>query len=125
MANTRKRTQSRGRTGGRGGASGYDFQDIYVALQLTKLLMEEREPILDVLWEKRAIDFGADRGAEPVHVDDAIIRRRNGRCIYVQVKESAPRGGWSATNFVREGVASQFWNQWHEKSEADRPKTTL
>ena len=125
MANTRKRLQSRGRTGGRGGASGYDFQDIYVALQLTKLLMEEREPILEVLWEKRAIDFGSDRGAEPVHVDDAIIRRRNGRCVYVQVKESAPSGGWSATNFVREGVASQFWNQWHEKSEADRPKTTL
>jgi len=125
MPKSRKRVPSRGRAGGRAGASGYDFQDIYIALQLAKLLMGDRDAILEVLWEKRAIDFGVGRGAELVHVDDAIIRRSDGRCIYVQVKENAPTGGWSAANFVRSGVAGQFWNQWQEKTETDRPRTGL
>src|SRR5712692_7430885 len=95
MTKTRKQTQPRGRAGGRAGGAGYDYQDIYVALKLTKLLMGDRDPLVEVLWEKKAVDLKAGAGAERVHVDDAIVRVRSGRCIYVQVKQSAPRAGWS------------------------------
>lgn len=117
--------QPRGRSGGRSGGAGYDFQDIYVALQLTKLLMGDRDPLVEVLWEKKALDLRAGAGAEQVCVDDAIVRVRSGRCIYVQVKQAAPRGGWSLREFAKSGVAAQFWTQWLSKTPEDRPATIL
>jgi hypothetical protein len=122
---TRQAGRSRGRSGGRAGASGYDFQDIYVALQLGKLLMGDRDPIHEVLWEKKALDLESGSGAEPIYVDDAIIRTRSGRCVYVQLKEHSPAGGWSAASFVRSGAVSQFWKQWLSKPDAERGKTVL
>lgn len=115
----------RGRSGGRAGGAGYDFQDIYVALQLTKLLMGDRDPLVEVLWEKKTLDLKTATGAENVHVDDAIVRVRSGRCIYVQVKEAASRGGWSLREFTQSGVAAQFWTQWLSKAPEDRQTTIL
>jgi hypothetical protein len=125
MTKTRRQTQPRGRAGGRAGGAGYDYQDIYVALQLTKLLMGDRDPLVEVLWEKKALDLKAVTGAEHVHVDDAIIRVRSGRCIYVQVKQAAPRGEWSLREFAQSGVAVQFWTQWLSKAPQDRSTTII
>ncbi len=86
--------------------------------------MGDRDPLIEVLWEKKSLDVGGGR-VEPVHVDDAIIRLRSGKCIYVQVKETAPSGGWSARSFAESGVASQFWTQWVSREPPDRPKTVL
>lgn len=99
----------RGRGGGVGGAAGYDFQDRYVALQLARLLIEDREPLLEVIWEKKALDLGVGR-AEAVHVDDLIVRTAQDREIYVQVKASA--ANWSAARLASTGVLEQFWRQW-------------
>jgi len=117
--------QQRGRSGGRSGGAGYDYQDVYIALQLTKLLMGDRDPLIEVLWEKKALELKAGAGAEQVWVDDAIVRVRSGRCIYVQVKQAGPRGGWSLREFARSGLAVQFWRQWLSKAPDDRPKTIL
>lgn len=68
--------QPRGRSGGRSGGAGYDFQDIYVALQLTKLLMGDRDPLIEVLWEKKALDLRGGAGAEQVCVDGLLRRIR-------------------------------------------------
>src|ERR1700746_351534 len=125
MAKTRKQTQPRGRAGGRAGGAGYDYQDIYVALQLTKLLMGDRDPLVEVLWEKKAIHLKGDKGVERVHVDDAIVRVRSGRCIYVQVKQTAPRSGWSVREFAESGLAVQFWTQWLSKAPQDRLTTVI
>jgi hypothetical protein len=115
----RPQHKSRGRSGGRAGGAGYDFQDIYVAWQLAKLLVGERDPVVEVLWEKKAIDHGAKRGSE-VHVDDAIIRLRSGTCIYTQLKETAPGGIWSLRDLIRSGVVEQFWRQW-QSSRGETP----
>jgi hypothetical protein len=123
-ANTRK-ARSRGRSGGRGGGSGYDFQDVYVAWQLAKMLMGERDPIVEVLWEKKTIDLGSGRTPEPAHIDDAIVRLQSGKWIYTQVKETAPPGGWSARNLIKSGVLEQLWEQWQTKQTADRKNTIL
>lgn len=125
MRQSHRQGSPRGRSGGRAGASGYDFQDIYVALQLVKLLMGDRDPVIEVLWEKKAIDVGAGKGAESVHVDDTIIRSKSGRFVYVQVKENPPSGGWSAANFVRSGAALQLWQQWNALDMGRRERTTL
>jgi len=72
------RQRSRGRSGGRAGASGYDFQDVYVAWQLAKLLMAGgRDPVVEVLWEKPSIDAGAGE-MRTAHVDDAVVRFQSG-----------------------------------------------
>lgn len=49
------------------------------------------------------------------------MRLESGKCIYVQVKEASPSGGWSAKELVRRSVAQQFWQQWLAKEEEDRP----
>lgn len=125
MAKEKRSSQPRGRSGGRAGAAGYDFQDLYIAYQLTKLLMGDRDQPIEVLWEKKAADAGEPVGIEPVHVDDCIIRHTSGRWAYVQVKETAPSGGWSAAQFIKAGVARQFWRQWSSKQATERPRTVL
>lgn len=120
------RSRPKGRAGGRAGGAGYHLQDLYVAHQLAKLLMAgDRDPLVEVLWEKKALDLRADAGVEPVHVDDAIMRLTSGKCVYVQVKEASPSGGWSAKQLVRNSVAQQFWHQWTSKTPEDRPRTLL
>ena len=79
------RTRLPGRSGGRAGAAGYDLQDVYVALQLAKMLTGGDDPIEEVFWEKKAIDHGPSHGVVPVFVDDAIIRRNSGKFIFTQV----------------------------------------
>lgn len=118
-----KRRQTRGRSGGRGGGAGYHFQDIYTALQLAKLLVGDRDAPIEILWEKKAIDWG--KGAEPLHVDDVIIHSSSGKKTYVQVKETAPSGKWSAEEFARSGVLTQFWREWSAKPLEDRATTIL
>jgi hypothetical protein len=120
-----RKSQPRGRSGGRAGGSGYDFQDVYVAWQLAKMLMGDRDPIVEVLWEKKAIDSGSGRDPEPAHIDDAIIRLHSGKWIYTQVKETAPVGGWSAGSLIHSGVADQFWKQWKARLPEDRKNTVL
>lgn len=117
--------RSRGRSGGRSGAAGYDFQDIYVALQLTKLLMGDRDPLVEVLWEKKGLDLATAPTPEHVYVDDVIVRVRSGRCIYIQVKQTSPAGTWTLRNFTQSGVALQLWTQWLSKQPDDRAKTVL
>lgn len=124
----REPTQNRrrGRAGGRAGGAGYDFQDLYVANQLAKLLVGYgRDPLTEVLWEKKSLDAGSRDGVEPVYVDDAILRYTSGKCAYVQVRETSPKGGWSAQQLVKSSVAQQFWQQWSSKQPADRPRTTM
>lgn len=120
-----RKGRPRGRSGGRAGGAGYDFQDAYVAWQLAKMLMGGRDPIVEVLWEKKAIDPGLGRSPEPAHIDDAIVRLHSGKWIYTQVKETAPAGGWSARNLIQSGVAEQLWEQWQAKQPADRKNTIL
>jgi hypothetical protein len=53
------RSRPKGRTGGRAGGAGYDFQDNYIAHQLAKLLAgNDRDPLIEVLWEKKSLDSG-------------------------------------------------------------------
>lgn len=120
-----RKGQPRGRSGGRAGGSGYDFQDIYVALQFAKMLMGDRDPIVEVLWEKKAIDSGKGHMPEPVHVDDTVVRLRSGKRIYTQIKETGPKGGWSARTLIKSGVATQLWKQWQAKRPEDRKNTIL
>ena len=110
MTRSGKKRQARGRSGGRGGGAGYHFQDIYTALQLAKLLVGDRDAPFEILWEKKAIDWG--KGAEALHVNDVIIHSTSGKKTYVQVKETAPSGKWSAQEFARSGVLMQFWREW-------------
>ena len=124
MASSRKTSHSRGRSGGRAGGSGYDYQDLYVALHLAELLVGgSRNPLLEVLWEKKAID--AVGGVESVYVDDLILLHQSGAWAYVQLKENAPRGGWSVRHLIQSGVAEQFWRQWSVRPIEQRKHTTL
>ena len=115
------RSQPRGRAGGRASGSGHDFQDLYVTLQLAKLLTGDRDPPVEVMWEKKALDFREGAGAEPVHVDDAIVSLSSGKTVYVQVKEAAPKTGWSSRQLIQSSVAHQFWQQW-ESADPDHRK---
>ncbi len=99
----------RGRSGGRAGAAGYNFQDLYLTLQLVTLLVDDREPVLEVIWEKKALEVEAAR-ADRVHVDDLIVRTSSGREVYVQVKASDT--SWSAARLAKTHVLTQFWRQW-------------
>ncbi|MBI1817463.1 MAG: NACHT domain-containing protein [Deltaproteobacteria bacterium] len=120
------RRHTRGRSGGRAGGSGYDYQDLYVALHLAELLMGARDPLVEVLWEKKALDPGDPTGrAEAVHVDDLILARQSGSWTYVQLKETAPRGGWSVRKFVQSGIADQFWRQWTTRPLEQRNRVTV
>jgi hypothetical protein len=93
---------------------------------LAKLLTgRDRDRPVEIIWEKKALDLNSGAGVEPVHVDDAVMRLANGKCIYVQVKEVSPSGGWSAKELVRQSVAQQFWQQWSAKEPEDRPRTFL
>jgi hypothetical protein len=53
-------------------------------VQLARLLIEDREPLLEVIWEKKALDLGAGR-AEAVHEDDLIVRTAQDREISLQL----------------------------------------
>lgn len=122
-----RKGRPRGRSGGRAGGAGYDFQDLYVAFQLAKLLMGDRNPIAEVMWEKKAVDWGdAEKShAEAVHVDDAIIHLHSGKRVYVQLKETAPAGGWSAAQIAQSGIALQLWRQWSSATPERRTRTVL
>ncbi len=122
LAPPTKRRQPRGRSGGRSGAAGYDFQDLYLALQLVKLLVDDREPVLEVIWEKKALEVEPGR-AEPVDVDDVILRAASGREIYVQVKASD--SPWSASRLAKTGALAQLWRQWESTESARRAAMTL
>ncbi len=87
--------------------------------------MGDRDPIIEVLWEKKAVDTGAGRGARTIHVDDAVVRLRGDRWVYTQVKETVPAGGWTARNLIKSGVAKQLWNQWQSTQPDDRRRTLL
>jgi hypothetical protein len=120
------RARPKGRAGGRAGGAGYDLQDVYVAHQLAKLLVgNDRDPLIEVLWEKKSLDEGPNGAVEPIHVDDTILRFSSGKCAYVQVKETSPPGGWSVAQLVRSSVAQQLWRQWLSKQPADRPRTMV
>jgi hypothetical protein len=119
------RSKPRGRSGGRAGGSGYDFQDLYVACQLAKLLVGDRDPPVEVLWEKNALDRGQQLGATHVDVNDTILHLTSGKWIYVQVKETAPAEGWSAHRLVQTGVARQFWHEWKSKTNDEQLRTFL
>jgi hypothetical protein len=120
------RLRPKGRAGGRAGGSGYDFQDAYIGYQLAKLLVgNDRDQVIEVLWEKKSFDPGAEQSVEAVHVDDTILRFASGKTAYVQVKEVSPPGGWSAAQLHRNSVAEQLWRQWSSKQPADRPRTIL
>jgi len=113
---------SSGRGGGRGGGAGYDFQDVYVARQLAKLLVGgERDPATEVFWEKKAIDPG-DGTARPVTVDDLVVTYRSGRWRYAQLKKT---GTWTVRALISEGVAAQLWTQWQHAAEAQRAQIRL
>ena len=118
MAQTKQTT---GRSGGRAGGAGYDYQDVYVAWQLAKMLMGGADPIVEVLWEKKTIDSG--NGAESVYVDDAIVRHQSGESIYTQLKELS--ASWTATKLIQSGVLAQFWKQWDSTSPESRDKIRL
>jgi NACHT domain len=123
MSRNGRNRPTRGRSGGRAGGAGYDFQDLYVAFQLAKLLVGDPDPPIEILWEKKAVDWGD--GIEPVHVDDVIIHTRSGKKIYVQVKETSPAGKWNANELARSGILDQFWRQWSAISSNDLGQTVL
>jgi len=129
MSHTRKckatRSSPRGRAGGRAGGAGYDFQDIYVALQLGKLLVGDRDRPIEVLWEKKAIEARKRGVAEAVYVDDAVIHCESETWVFVQIKQASHGKDWSAKEFVQSGVAEQFWREWFSRSQADRQKVVL
>jgi hypothetical protein len=118
---------TRGRSGGRAGSSGYDYQDLYLAQQLADLLAgdNERDPIVRVWWEKKVIGMDGSGSPELVYVDDAIVERRSGTRLFVQLKETAPGGSWSVKQFINAGVARQFWQQWQARLPEDRARTNL
>ena len=84
-----------------------------------------RDPLREVLWEKKALDAGMPGGVEAVHVDDLILLHNNGVRVYVQLKEQAPRGGWSVRHFIEHGIAEQFFRQWSARPEDERSRTVL
>ncbi|MGD0579677.1 MAG: hypothetical protein ABSC08_12190, partial [Bryobacteraceae bacterium] len=125
MVRKSRKGQSRGRAGGRAGGSGYDFQDVYVALQLAKLLTGTApDPPQEVMWEKKAIDWNTGDGAVPTQVDDVIIQTRKATSIWIQLKESAPAATWSVSSLIKSGVALQFWREWSQKS-SKRGRATM
>ncbi len=115
---------TRGRSGGLAGGAGYDYQDLYVAWQLARLLMVERDAPVEVMWEKRALDRGGSK-AERVYVDDVVLRFEKERVTFVQLKESAPRGGWSVHNFAAKDILQAFHRQWDGTDEHRRCTTEL
>lgn len=126
MAARRNAASPRGRSGGRSGGSGYDYQDLYVALHLAELLMEiGRDPLREVVWEKKALDTGNPDGVEAVHVDDLVLLHNNGVRVYVQLKEQGPRSGWTVRHFIEQGIAAQFFRQWSARPEDERSRTVL
>ncbi len=118
---------SPGRRGGLAGGSGYDFQDIFVALQLADLLIGSHasDPLVEVIWEKRGIDWGTGFGAEPVHVNDVVLVRRSGKRTHVEVKESAPSGEWTVKRLIDQGVLVRFWTEWSSKLPDAQSSLTL
>jgi len=84
-----------------------------------------RDPVCEVLWEKKALDTDASIGVEDVHVDDLVLLYKTGVHAYVQLKETAPRGGWTVRHFVEQRVAAQFFRQWSARPEEERPRTIL
>jgi len=127
MSATGDEEPTRGRGGGRAGSSGYDYQDLYIAQQLADLLAGdiERDPIVRVWWEKKAIDTQKSGATDLVYVDDAMVERRSGLRLFAQLKEAAPGGSWSVRRFVDAGVARQFWQQWHAIPSEDLTRTKL
>ncbi len=84
-----------------------------------------RDPVREVLWEKKAVDIGAPSGVEDVHVDDLVLIYKSGAHAYVQLKEQAPRSGWTIRHFIEQRVAAQFFRQWSARPEEERPRTIL
>jgi len=103
-----------GRAGPRAAAAGYDFQDLYVASHLARLLLRaDRDPPEEILWEKRAIDWSGDGPATHVVVDDVILSLRSGRRIYVEVKETRRRSAWRIAELTASDILSRFWSHWN------------
>lgn len=124
-----KPTKSRragGRAGGRSGGAGYHFQDLYVALQLAKLLVASgRTPPVEVMWEKQAVDWGREEGTRPLAITDVLVSFRDGRTVHTQVKETAPGGRWSTAELLRSEIVKGFWEEWQAKTPVGRLSTKL
>ncbi|MCG7871010.1 MAG: NACHT domain-containing protein [Candidatus Thiodiazotropha lotti] len=121
-----KNHRLRGRSGGRAGGAGYDFQDLYVALQLAKLLIGTgRNSPIEVMWEKKSIDLGANGGGQRVHIADVIVRYSSGKTIQTQVKETAPGSRWSIARLVKGGIIKGFWEEWQTQPSENRTTTVL
>lgn len=117
----RGKKRPKGRSGGRGGASGYDFQDLYVALQLAHLLVQSRSNApVEVGWEKKAFDTGAGEKPLPLVLEDVVLVLKSGKRIHVEVKETAPSGKWSIQRFCSSGLAGQFWQAWKTTPQRER-----
>jgi len=115
----------RGRSGGRAGGAGYDFQDVYIAWQLSKMLMGDRDPIVEVLWEKKEIDFETGHGSKSVHVDDSIVKLRSGKWVFTQIKETVTNEIWSVPKLISNGVINQLWKQWKDNKSEFQNKVSL
>lgn len=102
----------RGRGGGRAGGAGYDLQDLFVAYQFSKMLMGDINPVVEVMWEKKAIDIGGAKVIENLRIDDVIVRHNNGQWVFSQVKEAAPNGTWSIQGLIKSRIISDFWQHW-------------
>ncbi len=126
MKKGRRKRRPRGRAGGRAGGAGYDFQDVYVARQLARLLVDTGgDSPIEVLWEKKDIEWEPGEGVESVFVDDVVVRFRSGKTIYTQVKETSPSGRWTVRELARSKIASDFWRQWNARAAEERSKTVL
>jgi hypothetical protein len=58
MVKKPRKGQPRGRSGGRAGGAGYDFQDLYIALQLAKLLVGDHDTPSLLALSGRASEAG-------------------------------------------------------------------
>jgi len=67
--------------------------------QLAKISWETAIDRRSVMGEKPSIP-GLERSPEPAHIDDAIVGYMAGN-DYIQVKETAPAGGWSARSLSK------------------------
>ncbi|HEX4960398.1 MAG TPA: tetratricopeptide repeat protein [Thermoanaerobaculia bacterium] len=84
-------------------------------MELAKLLTEaERDPAVEVYWEKGVLDFG-DGTPRHVSVDDLIVFYRSGKWRFSQIKKA---GTWTMGALIGEKVAQLLWQQWQEATTA-------
>lgn len=117
-------THPRGRAGGLAGGAGYFLQSQYIALHLAQLLPSASQ-LIEVCWERKALDPGGSAAPFDLIVNDVILRHANGDLVLAEVKASAPGVRWTLDALFREGIVTNFWHQYAMLPPELRDRATL